>query len=172
MPCPVNRMVTNKRRNTPAVSSRLRLLDKYTVTVVSPSPWLQWVVTLCVSQCTIRERLLRLELARETERIQLLRKVCHWAHCLTATVWSSTKSNTNSREKTQSSRPQFLVDHFQPYLWEIHLTWITLVAFQYEYFSNRFVRNFAKVPRCDDFSVAYILDVCHTEGNALITPSN
>lgn len=122
-----NRMATNKRRNT--VLSTLCLLDKYTIAVVSPSPRLQWVVTLFVSQCVIRERLLRLELAREAERIQLLRKVCHWAHRLTATVWCSTKSNTNSREEAQTSSLQSLVDHLQPYLWEIHLTWFTLVAF-------------------------------------------
>lgn len=121
--------VTNKRRNTVAVLSRPCLLDKYTAAVVSPGLRLQWVVTLCVSQCTIWERVPRLELTREAERVQLLRKVCHWAYRLTATVWSGTKSNTNSRDEAQTSSLQSLVDHLQPYLWEIHLTWITLVAF-------------------------------------------
>lgn len=123
------RTVTNRRRHTAAVLSRPHLLDKYTATVVSPSLRLRWVVTLRVSQCTIRERLPRLELAREAEGIQLLRKVCQCAHRLTATVWSSTKSNTNSIEEAQTSSLQSLADHLQPYLWEIHLTWITLVAF-------------------------------------------
>lgn len=124
-----NRMFTYKIWNAATVLNRSSLLDEHTAAVLPPSPRLRWGVTLCVSQCTIRERLPRLELAREAERIQLLRKVCHWAHRLTATVWSSTKSNTNSREKTQTSSLQSLVDHLQPYLWGIHLTWITLVAF-------------------------------------------